>query len=674
LQQIIDTPFRRGAFLLGNAVGLIGMAAVIGYFAGTPWLASWGTTLSPMAPSLAVSLMALGFAAMLFASLSDGTSRFFLAAAGLAAALVALESIFEILSAGGFKLNEQMIALMAPGEGYRPGPMAPLSAVSLLLLGTGSFLLASGKPKLRLVAVGLANAAGIAGSVVLLGYLYGVPLLYGDRLRPVSLPAAISFVTYGATLLALAGPRYLPISALTGRATRARLLRFFLPVVGLVLIVDGLLAHYLPREADSPLTSALSILIFTGASMFIVYVATRISGDSIDDAERKRRDAEKKVEATRAMFESLFESAPGSILVVNSRGRIVRVNAETERKFGYHREELVGQPIETLIPSRYTERHRGHTTNYFEKPRVRPMGAGIELFAKRKDGSEFPVDILLGPLESGGPQPEGDQLVLSIVYDLTDRKRTQTEIQNLNRELERRIGELEAVNRELEAFSYSVSHDLRAPLRAIYGFSQMLEEDYGKTIDAEGNRLLKVIQDNTKQMGQLIDDLLAFSRLGRQSPAYGPVDMGELAKAVSEELQNENSGRKLAFTIGALPPATGDRAMLRQVLVNLISNAVKFTRNRETAQIEIGALPDGEETAYFVRDNGVGFEMQYASKIFGVFQRLHRQQDFEGTGVGLAIVQRVVSRHGGKIWAESTPGEGATFFFTLPHSQAEEMI
>jgi light-regulated signal transduction histidine kinase (bacteriophytochrome) len=230
-----------------------------------------------------------------------------------------------------------------------------------------------------------------------------------------------------------------------------------------------------------------------------------------------------------------------------------------------------------------------------------------------------------------------------------------------------RTAELEASNKELESFSYSVSHDLRAPLRAVDGYARMLEEDYGGKLDDEGRRLLGVVRDASVRMGQLIDDLLAFSRLGRQEPQRRPLDMTALAREVAGELNGAGLAR---VEIAALPAASADAALLRQVWVNLVGNALKYSGKRPDARIDIGGREAEGEYAYWVRDNGVGFDPRYADKLFGVFQRLHRAEEFPGTGVGLAIVQRVVTRHGGRVWAESVLGEGACFYFSLPREAA----
>jgi light-regulated signal transduction histidine kinase (bacteriophytochrome) len=259
---------------------------------------------------------------------------------------------------------------------------------------------------------------------------------------------------------------------------------------------------------------------------------------------------------------------------------------------------------------------------------------------------------------------------VAVFDNITDRKRAEREVQELNRELERRVqvrtAELEVANEELEAFSYSVSHDLRAPLRAIDGFSRVLEEEFGPHLDDEGRHLVEVVRSNTRRMAQLIDDLLAFSRAARRDLRPVPVDMAAFAReAVDEQAPAAERGR-YAFDVSDLPNVRGDPAMLRQVWANLLSNAVKFSRTKEAPLVEVFGAMDGGNAVYHVRDNGVGFDMRHANKLFGVFQRLHSAQEFEGTGVGLALVQRIVRRHGGHVWAEGVVGEGATFSFAIP--------
>lgn len=267
------------------------------------------------------------------------------------------------------------------------------------------------------------------------------------------------------------------------------------------------------------------------------------------------------------------------------------------------------------------------------------------------------------PLRNAQGQTIG---ICGISHDITERKRTEQKIKQLNADLEKQAEKLQAANKELEAFSYSVSHDLRAPLRAIDGYTRILVEDYESILDAEGKRICGIISREARRMGQLIDDLLAFSRLGRKELYASRIDMRGMAVSVLNELLKEEERARLEFQIGRLPAARGDSSLIRQVWFNLLANAIKFTSRKERALIEIGSKTNKDELIYYVRDSGAGFDMEYANKLFGVFQRLHTESEFDGTGVGLAIVQRIIHRHEGRVWAEGEVGKGATFYFALP--------
>jgi PAS domain S-box-containing protein len=262
---------------------------------------------------------------------------------------------------------------------------------------------------------------------------------------------------------------------------------------------------------------------------------------------------------------------------------------------------------------------------------------------------------------------------VGINLDISRIKQAEEEVHRLNQTLEQRVlertAQLEAANKEMEAFSYSVSHDLRAPLRAVDGFALILATEHAAQLDPEGLRMLQVVRNEGTRMGRLIDDLLAFSRMGRRLMRSTEIDMTALARTVFEESASRVSNRKVRLTMTSLLPTHGDASMIRQVLVNLLSNAIKYSQPREVAEIELGSRLEGNECIYWVKDNGVGFDPRYADKLFGVFQRLHSDAEFEGTGVGLALAQRIIHRHGGRVWAEGKVNEGASFYFTLPNGK-----
>ena len=323
--------------------------------------------------------------------------------------------------------------------------------------------------------------------------------------------------------------------------------------------------------------------------------------------------------------------------------------------------EAFGLPMETLLKANFLEGHwwsfdpaiQERVGQAFELARAgTPINYDENIFVF---GDVITINFSLIPVSG----PDG-----RVAY-LVAEGRDITPLKQAEEELRERTVQLESANKELEAFSYSVSHDLRAPLRGIDGYARILFEDYESILDAEGKRVLGVIQAETRRMGRLIDELLNFSRLGRQQMKMSTVDMTALARDVFEEL-TRHLERKPQFELEPLPPARGDDTLLRQVLVNLLSNAIKFTRQRQAPTIAVGSRVDPEHNLYYVKDNGVGFDAKYANKLFGVFQRLHREDEFEGTGVGLALVQRIIHRHGGRIWAEAKVNEGATFYFTLP--------
>lgn len=355
----------------------------------------------------------------------------------------------------------------------------------------------------------------------------------------------------------------------------------------------------------------------------------------------------------RYRYGEVLDSTPDGIVIVNADGCIVFASVQAEVLFGYERDDLTGMPLEALLPAKFRHSHVAHRTDFFSQPRTRSMGMGLDLFGLRKNGSQFPVEISLSPLKTD----EG-MLVMSAIRDITQNKIAEQLMKDRTRELE-------AANNELGAFSYSVSHDLRAPLRAINGFCKIIMEEYTQGLPEELVRFLQLIAGNASHMNVLVDDLLKFSQLSRQQLQPRSIAMAALARATLDGLMTEED--RASFTIGVMdmPDCMGDVVLMTQVWTNLLSNALKFSRGTPAPAIEIGCRMNAREPEYYVKDNGAGFDMQYAHKLFGVFQRLHRAEEFEGTGVGLALVQRIIFRHGGTIRAESEVGKGSTFYFTV---------
>lgn len=434
-----------------------------------------------------------------------------------------------------------------------------------------------------------------------------------------------------------------------------------------VSLVRNYITPYLQKEYGN---GAKLISSLNGMNRFLD-IAMGIIGEAY------LQEKEGIIKQVNERLSSIFETTADGIFVLevkqNERYKFSSVNKSFHTTTGIPYDMLVGKYVDEIIPQPLLNLISGKYKEAIEEKKI----------VRWEETSQYPTGLLTGEVSVAPLFDEAGNCIrlVGAVHDITERKKAEEEIRKLNAELEQRVAQrtaqLEATNKELGAFSYSVSHDLRGPLRAIDGFSRILLQDYMNTLDDEGKRLLTIVSNNTKKMGQLIDDILSFSRVGQKEIGLCEINMKKLVKDVLGELIPDTVGRNLNIEVKSLPNVHADASMIRQVVVNLLSNAIKFTKTRDGALIEVGCNPsvlpsdnggksEFAENVYYVKDNGVGFDMKYANKLFGVFQRLHGVDEFEGTGIGLAIVKRVIERHGGRVWAEGKINEGAMFSFVLP--------
>lgn len=461
------------------------------------------------------------------------------------------------------------------------------------------------------------------------------------------------------------------------RARIARRVGITLGLGSVLAIVALVLAHWLGGVVSKPildLTNAvqrvaaepnytLRVSTSSNDELGTLYSAFNSMLVTLQQRASERNRAQQALAEGEARFAAMFNAISDAVVFADTERRVRLINPAVESMFGYSKDELIGRTTELLYA--YPQDYRDQGRRQFR----RDGGAGASLYEilyKRKDGSLIWTETMGAQVKA----PDGNIIgYLGIIRDITERKHIEEELRNhrehLEELVEERTREYETANSELEAFSYSVSHDLRAPLRSIDGFSQVLLDDYGDKLDANGHQHLERVRLAAQRMSMLIDDLLKLSRVTRQEMHKKAVNLSALAQEVAAELAAREPEREVRMVVQPELTAHGDPQLLKVALDNLLENAWKYTSKKEVARIEFGLMECDGERRFFVRDNGAGFDMQYAHKLFQAFQRLHRANDFPGTGIGLATVARVIGRHGGRIWTESTLDEGATFYFTL---------
>jgi PAS domain S-box-containing protein len=637
----------RVASAVGAAAGALGL---LGWQLDITALRSVGGDWRAMRPVTALALLLLGsslWPARASAASHRGLSALQQAAA-LAAALLGLVTLIEYAAGVNVGIGDLLLRgpFHAPETPFS-GRMAPASAVSAALIGAAVVALHRKARSARVLAEALGIVVGGIAAVMLVGVLYGTrPGETGSALPHMAVNTALGLLALSVATVS-ACPESLLLQVLRGDPPGGTIARRVLPVLLVALLLVGLASSWVERAGRFGEGFADAVQVV--ASMALVGVVLLWGASGLNRAEAKRRQSEDRY---RHVLDGMLEGCQ----IIDRDWRYLYLNDAAAAHGRRAKADMLGHTMTEMYPGIEATALFASLRECMER---RVPGRRDNEFAY-PDGSTAWFDLSIEPV------PEG---VFVLSLDVTERRRHREAVERLNADLERRVQErtteLAASNNELQAFAYSVSHDLRAPLRSINGFSQALAEDAGDRLDQASREHLSRIQAATQRMGQLIDDLLKLSRVTRTEMRREAVDLSALAAEVTAELRRRHPERRVETVIAPGLLARGDRSLLGLVLENLLGNAWKFSAARECARIEVGGATVDGSPAFFVRDDGAGFDMAYADKLFTPFQRLHSTAQFEGTGIGLATVRRIVQRHGGKVWAQGEVGRGATFTFTL---------
>jgi PAS domain S-box-containing protein len=630
--------------IAGWAVVALNLIALAGWVFKINFLITISPHWSPTRPNIVVFSLLAGTALLLSVSgrKGAGAAKFILASLVSCAGLLTL---FQRLTGihTGFDTLFFKTELFIPGMDYSLAvPLVP--ALNLLFAGFALLLLNNETPRRRSLSQALALFIVLSSTTAMLAQLYGITSLGMFPLATkISIHGSLTMLLLGVAIL-FSRPDVGVMRMVSSDTLSGGIIRRVSISAVVVMVCFGWLREYIGVSGAALGSTAIALFGVLAVFILFFYYVGDVYRLELGKAlvDRLLLENERKLQA-------IMDNTPSIIVVADLERRVIFVNRQFEKVFNLPKEVAAGKMLREI----YLEMGDGTSEN--------PPGAANLASSLEKE------ETLVTPL---GPRTyithnfpllgtEGRAYALvSMSTDITDRKAAEENTLRLNRELN-------LANKELDAFTHSVSHDLRAPLRAIEGFSKMILVDHGTNLDEDGCKLLARVCDNSTKMLQLTEDLLNFSKCSQSQLESSSFNMTELVKDVSKEINLSVPGGRVNIEVAELPPACGDRKFIRQVLLNLIGNAVKFTAGKVDAFVQVGVLRDADPTVYYVRDNGAGFDMQYSDKLFGVFQRLHSQQEFKGNGVGLAIVHRIISRHGGRIWAEGKPGEGAVFYFTL---------
>lgn len=647
------------------------------------WILQWliiiriNTDYIPMAPSTAIAFFILSIALLIYTRYNAHPLVKTLGKAGAVLIfLVCFIILFSFITGNEFDIEQVIYPDPKHFGEVHIGRMSPLTAIDFLLASCALLLLFTsreGKYRAKSYAAFLVTIVFLSGLLIVIGYWYGTPLLYGGAIVPTALTTAIAFVFLSIGTITATGREYWPIRAFIGNSVNARLMRTFLPItVALILIQGWFCIVVYPISGNYVLSTTLVALLSAFIIGFAIMKIAQMIGSDIDHANNARTQAE---ESLRINEHRLIRAQ--EIAHIGDWEFDIEADKFTWSDELYH---IYGIDPATKLNLEFLSKkvhpndivHFGkYLTNLVKKGK----GEALEYRIIRPDRSTRSLNLtgkVVRDSSSNIGSTEGISKVVKIygtIMDITRRKQMENEIKQMNVDLEKRVAErtseLTLVIKEIEAFSYSISHDLRTPLRSVSGFSQILLEDYGNKIDKTGLGYLQRVSNAALNMGRLIDDLLNLSRISRDKINYSEVDLSGLASKIANKHKMEEPGRDIEFIIDEGLKVTGDKRLLKTMFENLISNACKFSSHEPVAKIEFGRTNINNKNVYYLRDNGVGFDMKYADKLFGAHQRLHSESQFPGMGIGLAIVQRIIHKHSGHIWAESELGKGATFYFTL---------